>query len=83
MILSEIAVARLIGNGQAPVHKYWKEILNDYILPGKFDPTLYVDVQLACGSDDSHLCLKVSLLIGFCWKTCLSFMLRLITARQE
>lgn len=33
---------RLIGNGQAPVHLYWKEILEDYILTGKFDPTLYV-----------------------------------------
>lgn len=31
---------RLIGNGQAPVHLYWEEILNDYIIPGKFDPTL-------------------------------------------
>lgn len=31
---------RLIGNGQAPVRKYWEEILNDYIIPGKFDPTL-------------------------------------------
>ncbi|KDR80368.1 hypothetical protein GALMADRAFT_1193819 [Galerina marginata CBS 339.88] len=30
---------RLIGNGQAPVHLYWKEILNDYIVTGKFDPT--------------------------------------------
>jgi len=30
---------RLIGNGQAPVHLYWKEILEDYILTGKFDPT--------------------------------------------
>lgn len=30
---------RLIGNGQAPVHKYWEEILYDYIIPGKFDPT--------------------------------------------
>ncbi|KAF9553311.1 GroES-like protein [Agrocybe pediades] len=30
---------RLIGNGQAPVHLYWEEILNDYIIPGKFDPT--------------------------------------------
>ena len=28
---------RFIGNGQAPVHLYWKEILNDYIIPGKFD----------------------------------------------
>jgi len=30
---------RLIGNGQSPVHKYWKEILYDYIIPGRFDPT--------------------------------------------
>jgi len=28
---------RFIGNGQAPVHKYWEEILNDYIRTGKFD----------------------------------------------
>ncbi|WVQ95358.1 hypothetical protein IAU59_002455 [Kwoniella sp. CBS 9459] len=28
---------RFIGNGQAPVHLYWHEILNDYIIPGKFD----------------------------------------------
>jgi len=33
---------RLIGNGQAPVHKYWKEILHDYIMPGKFDLTWIV-----------------------------------------
>ncbi|OCH95821.1 GroES-like protein [Obba rivulosa] len=33
---------RFIGNGQAPVHKYWKEILNDYIIPGKFDPTFMI-----------------------------------------
>ena len=31
---------RLIGNGQAPVHKWWKEILEEYIMTGKFDPTL-------------------------------------------
>lgn len=31
---------RFIGNGQAPVHKYWKEILHDYIMTGKFDPKL-------------------------------------------
>ena len=31
---------RFIGNGQAPVHKWWKEILDEYILTGKFDPTL-------------------------------------------
>jgi len=28
---------RFIGNGQAPVHLYWEEILHDYIIPGKFD----------------------------------------------
>lgn len=28
---------RLIGNGQAPVHKYWKELLND-IQKGTVDP---------------------------------------------
>ncbi|TFK68936.1 GroES-like protein [Pluteus cervinus] len=33
---------RLIGNGQAPVHKYWREILNDYIIPGKFDPRFMI-----------------------------------------
>jgi len=33
---------RLIGNGQAPVQKYWKEILNDYIIPGKIDPLMMV-----------------------------------------
>ncbi|GBE78218.1 Zinc-type alcohol dehydrogenase-like protein [Sparassis crispa] len=31
---------RLFGNGQAPVHKWWKEILYDLIIPRKFDPTL-------------------------------------------
>lgn len=33
---------KLIGNGQSPVHLYWKEILNDYIIPGKFDPTFMI-----------------------------------------
>ncbi|KZT72752.1 GroES-like protein [Daedalea quercina L-15889] len=33
---------RLIGNGQAPVHKYWEEILHDWIIPGKFDPTFMI-----------------------------------------
>ncbi|EIW86637.1 GroES-like protein [Coniophora puteana RWD-64-598 SS2] len=33
---------RLIGNGQAPVRKYWEEILNEYIIPGKFDPTFMI-----------------------------------------
>ncbi|KDQ09174.1 hypothetical protein BOTBODRAFT_165022 [Botryobasidium botryosum FD-172 SS1] len=33
---------RLIGNGQAPVHRYWKELLQEYIIPGKFDPKFMV-----------------------------------------
>jgi len=33
---------RFIGNGQAPVHLYWHEILNDYIRTGKFDPSFMV-----------------------------------------
>jgi threonine dehydrogenase-like Zn-dependent dehydrogenase len=28
---------RLIGNGQAPVQKYWSDILYNWILPGKLD----------------------------------------------
>ncbi|KAJ7082581.1 GroES-like protein [Mycena epipterygia] len=32
---------RLIGNGQAPVHKYWHELL-EMIEGGKFDPTFVV-----------------------------------------
>jgi len=31
---------RLIGNGQCPVHKWLPEVLNDYIVPGKLDPTM-------------------------------------------
>ena len=26
----------------APVHLYWNDILNDYIIPGKFDPTFMI-----------------------------------------
>lgn len=33
---------RLQGNGQAPVHLYWEEILNDYLIPGKFSTELMV-----------------------------------------
>ncbi|KAG7091795.1 hypothetical protein E1B28_008199 [Marasmius oreades] len=33
---------RLIGNGQAPVHKYWEEILNDYVKTKKFDPAFMI-----------------------------------------
>lgn len=33
---------RFIGNGQAPVHLYWEEILKDYIQTGKFDPTFMI-----------------------------------------
>lgn len=29
-----------MGNGQAPVHLYWESILHDYIILGKFNPTL-------------------------------------------
>jgi len=30
----------LVGGGQAPVQKYWKMLMNDYIVTGKFDPTV-------------------------------------------
>ncbi|THG98862.1 hypothetical protein EW026_g3380 [Hermanssonia centrifuga] len=33
---------RLIGNGQAPVHKWWEELLNEWIIPGKLDPTFII-----------------------------------------
>jgi len=33
---------RFIGNGQAPVHLHWETILDEYILPGKFDPTFII-----------------------------------------
>lgn len=33
---------RLIGNGQAPVHLYWKEILEEYLMSGAFDPSIVV-----------------------------------------
>ncbi|KAI6005296.1 GroES-like protein [Pisolithus orientalis] len=33
---------RFIGNGQAPVHKYWEELLHDYIRPGEFDPRFMI-----------------------------------------
>lgn len=33
---------RFIGNGQAPVHLYWHDILNDFIIPGKFNVHLLV-----------------------------------------
>lgn len=33
---------RFFGNGQAPVHLYWNEILEDYIMTGKFDPTFMI-----------------------------------------
>ncbi|ORY75481.1 chaperonin 10-like protein [Protomyces lactucae-debilis] len=29
---------KLMFNGQAPVHLYWQEILDEYIVTGKFDP---------------------------------------------
>jgi len=33
---------RLTGNGQAPVHLYWEELLHKFIMPGKFDPTFMI-----------------------------------------
>jgi threonine dehydrogenase-like Zn-dependent dehydrogenase len=33
---------RLIGNGQAPVARYWEEIIKDYIRTGKFDPKFII-----------------------------------------
>ncbi|EUC58590.1 alcohol dehydrogenase [Rhizoctonia solani AG-3 Rhs1AP] len=33
---------RFIGNRQSPTHLYWKEILDEYIIPGKFDPTFII-----------------------------------------
>jgi hypothetical protein len=33
---------RFIGNGQAPVHLCWEELLHDYILAGKFDPRFMI-----------------------------------------
>jgi threonine dehydrogenase-like Zn-dependent dehydrogenase len=26
----------------APVHLYWQELLNEFIVPGKFDPTFMI-----------------------------------------
>ncbi|KAK6349494.1 hypothetical protein TWF696_005778 [Orbilia brochopaga] len=37
---------RLIGNGQAPVLKYWETILNDYIIPGKIDPNMMISHRI-------------------------------------
>ncbi|KAJ6264980.1 LOW QUALITY PROTEIN: Zinc-type alcohol dehydrogenase-like protein [Drechslerella dactyloides] len=37
---------RFIGNGQAPVLKYWQEILNDYIIPGKIDPNMMISHRI-------------------------------------
>lgn len=38
---------RLIGNGQAPVLKYWETILNDYIIPGKIDPNIMISHRIS------------------------------------
>ncbi|KAK6530442.1 hypothetical protein TWF694_003794 [Orbilia ellipsospora] len=37
---------RFIGNGQAPVLKYWETILNDYIIPGKVDPNMMISHRI-------------------------------------
>jgi len=39
------SLSSLIGNGQCPVQKYWEKILYDYVIPGKFDPTLCVSLH--------------------------------------
>ncbi|XAO27185.1 hypothetical protein I312_106027 [Cryptococcus bacillisporus CA1280] len=36
---------RFIGNGQAPVHLYWEEILHDYVMTGKFDTKRVAGVE--------------------------------------
>jgi len=38
---------RVIGNGQAPVLKYWETILNDWIIPGKVDPNLMISHRIS------------------------------------
>ncbi|CAO1630868.1 unnamed protein product [Sympodiomycopsis kandeliae] len=43
---------RLIGNGQAPVQKYWKHILEDFIIPGKFKPELILTHRFKIGDAD-------------------------------
>ncbi|KAF3187661.1 hypothetical protein TWF788_001879 [Orbilia oligospora] len=37
---------RLIGNGQAPVLKYWEDILRNYIIPGKIDPNIMISHRI-------------------------------------
>jgi threonine dehydrogenase-like Zn-dependent dehydrogenase len=39
----------LIGGGQAPVQKYWKMLLKDYILTNKFDPTTILTHRFSLG----------------------------------
>jgi threonine dehydrogenase-like Zn-dependent dehydrogenase len=36
---------RVIGNGQAPVHKYWKELLAQ-IQSGELDPTMMLSHRI-------------------------------------
>jgi len=48
---------RFIGNGQAPVHLYWEEILNDYLIPGKIDP-LELIVTHRIGINDVAKCYR-------------------------
>lgn len=37
----------LVGGGQAPVQKYWKMLMDDYIVTGKFDPTIILSHRFA------------------------------------
>lgn len=36
---------RIVGNGQAPVHKYWRELL-DQIQTGRLDPTIMLSHRI-------------------------------------
>ncbi|SNX87344.1 probable glutathione-dependent formaldehyde dehydrogenase [Melanopsichium pennsylvanicum] len=37
----------LKGNGQAPVQRYMDKVINEYVIPGKFDPTLILTHRFA------------------------------------
>lgn len=49
---------RLIGAGQAPVQKYWKEILTKYLQPGKLDDVLRIVVTHRFQIEDFPLLYK-------------------------
>lgn len=46
---------RIIGNGQAPCHKWMSEVMNDYVATGKVKPTeLFVSHRISI--DDIAKC---------------------------